>query len=545
MKTVAEALRDNDVEAEFASVTESLTNLQEQMAEKRDANQAKLRDVPKHKSEMILKLSSLKKGLNEVLEAFENTLDEREETVLETANANMQSYSSFSEQIRTSLSKFHDMENTENNPETLFYSVVELKQIYKNLKEQLMEIEDLSDSDTFVVQDERLPMMIESLKEISKSDELFELSLHEDLGKSKEDKHCQTDPASHDTIDFCEEGSAAGETMTSAEGEHSKGQLDETDHGSSELELEQGFNNIGTKSFLSIKSCQNLRNVTVSSLPSKVCMLQDVRIIYQYGYRLEILDKDMTNIATLKLPRGKSDGQFKIYDVIDVTSFDSAVFDSKRVAILVSGQRTLLSGENENFDCFQLATLIPAIELGHDIYLRYRCRKIACHNNKIYVYTPDLCKSFIECPGVVIMASNGDVLHTVQFLQDLTCFCPDKNGDIVFFGSRNREEKHFIKCVSKEGKELYKHSCSVQPTSMVPDTEGNLLVLHSSGNITVLKSNGSQAQCLLTPEHIDKKWRATFMCYNDVSNTILIGGYMYISDDYVPTHKLYLFQLQY
>ena len=545
VKTVADAMADRNIEADFASVFESLTLMQEHMEKKRDENQNELHGISKHKGEIKTKLAFLKKGLNEVLETFENSIDDRENTLLETATANMHSYSSFAQQLRTNLSKFRDLEKTEKNRENLFFSAVELNQIYTHYKGLKEDIEDENlDSEVLLVQDKRLPMLIQSLREISDINEPFDISLQKDKQKSVEEKYCQTDTASQDTENTHEKEYAVGASKKSDEGKHSNDQLGDAEHGSSELALEHGVNNIGTKSFLSIKSCQSLAAVSVSTEPSKVCMLQDSRVIYQSGKRLlSILDKDMTTTAELEHPSWNV--PFETY----ISALDIASFDSKRVAILVSGSKKKLPGTKgtEAINVIQLATIIPNVSLDKEIHLRYFCKKVACFDNKLYVYTRDLRKSsYIKCAGVEIIAPNGDVLKTVQLFQDISCFCPDKNGDIVYFGSKKLYGKTvcFIKFISSEDKEVYENLCTEQPKSATLDTEGNVLILDSSGNIAVLKPDGSRVQCLLKRESVDENWQPTTMCYNDINNTILVGGYIYGCSDSVR-NKLYLFQLQY
>ena len=532
VKTVADAMADRNIEADFASVFESLTLMQEHMEKKRDENQYELHGISKHKGEIKTKLASLKKGLIEVLETFENSIDDRENTLLETATANMHSYSSFAQQLRTNLSKFRDLEKTEKNRENLFFSAVELYQIYTHYKELKEDIEDENfDSEVLLVQDKRLPMLIQSLREISDINEPFDISLQKDKQKSVEEKYCQTDTASQDT---------EGANMKFDEGKHSKYQLDDAEQGSSELALEHGFNNIGTKSFLSIKSCQSLKTVSVSTQPSKVCMLQDSRVIYQFGSKnLSILDKDMTTTINFEFQYSKTD--FKI----DVNLLDFALLDNRRVAILVSGWKEMKhSGEKEALNIIQMASLIPNVALGQEILLRYMCVKIACHDKKMYVYTTDLCiSSYFKCAGVEIIAPNGNVLKTVQLFKNISCFCPNRYGDIVFFRSEyvNCITKRFIRCVSTEGNEVFEHLCSEQPKFATLDTEGNVLILDSSGNIAVLTPDGSQVRCLLKRESVDEKWQPTSMCYNDINNTVLVGGYI----SHSKSCQLCLYQLQY
>ena len=559
VKTVDDAMKDRNVEAEFESIFGNLTQLQEHMEKKRDENQAKFDDISKHKGEIKSTVATLRKELIEVLEKFENSLDGTENAVLENVTENIHSYSSFTEQLRSTL-KSHDLERKESDCESLFFSVVKLKQIFNNYQTLMEQIEnETTVSELFVVQDERLPLLIQKLTGISceersedvrKYPKFTDISCQKEIKKSTEEKDCQTDAVLHDNKEETDKQACNFKKLTEPTDEkHSKvgaeyrSVEDDAELGSSELTLEHGMQNIGTKSFRSIKSCSLLKETEMVNCSSKVCMLPDGRIVYHFDRRgcLNILDKDMTTIKVLVIPPYKGDAS------VDFSSLDVAVLDTKRVVILISvlaSVETKNYRTDENVNIIQMVTLMPNVELGREIKLKYTCKKIACFNNKIYVYSPDLPKSScFRCAGIEILNLNGDVLKTIQLFEQLSCFCPNKDGDIVYFGTRyvNGINKHFFKCVTKEGVEVYNSSCSVQPKFATIDIEGNIMIL-ASENIAVLKADGSQMHVLLKRESLDKNWHPTSMFYNDINNTILAAGYI---EDYKNKNKLYLFQLQY
>ena len=560
VKTVDDAMKDRNVEAEFESIFGNLTQLQEHMEKKRDENQAKFDDISKHKGEIKSTVATLRKELIEVLEKFENSLDGTENAVLENVTENIHSYSSFTEQLRSTL-KSHDLERKESDCESLFFSVVKLKQIYNNYQTLMEQIEnETTVSELFVVQDERLPLLIQKLTGISceeraedvrKYPKSTDISCQKEIQKSTEEKDCQTEAVLQDNKEETDKQACNFQKLTEptdenyskvgAEYEY-RSAGDDAEQGSSELTLEHGMQNIGTKSFRSIKSCSLLKETEMVNYISKVCMLPDGRVVCQFfssrsGRYLNILDKDMISIKELSL--SKDDAS------MDLSFLDVAVLDIKRVVILMSGLasvRTKNYQTMENVNIIQMVTLMPNVEVGREIKLKYKCTKITCFNNKIYVYSPDLPKSSgFRCAGIEILNLNGDVLKTIQLLKRVSCFCPNKDGDIVYFGTRyvNGIIKHFFKCVTKEGVNVYNSSCSVQPKFATIDIEGNIMIL-ASENIAVLKPDGSQMHVLLKRESVDKNWHPTSMFYNDINNTILVAGCIEMNKN-----KLYLFQLQY
>lgn len=180
----------------------------------------------------------------------------------------------------------------------------------------------------------------------------------------------------------------------------------------------------------------------------------------------------------------------------------------------------------------------PSVKVGPEIKRKYCCEKISCFSNKIYCYSYDLnISAMIYCPGIEILSQTGDLLKTIQLFDQLSCFYPSKDGNIIYFGSRM--VGHFFRCATADNTEVFQYpTLFLEPKFAVSDTQGNVIILSSSGEIVLLNPKGSEKRVILHRADI-KAARVTSMYYSDKNNTILLAGSHHSSP------QLMLYQLHY
>lgn len=318
-------------------------------------------------------------------------------------------------------------------------------------------------------------------------------------------------------------------------------EIDEAEQGSSEETLE-AVTNVSTKPFSHIASCQHLKEKTVYEW-GRMCertgivLLSDGQaVICQPSKRqLRVLGKNLETKLNLQM---KSHTNYSQYST---DSMAVALFDRKRVAVAISCTWQRTDEELEENTFINIVTVSPSVKLGPEMKRKYRCENITCFNNKIYCYSDDLnISTMIYCPGIEILSQTGDLLKTIQLFDQVSCFCPSKDGDIIYFGSRMVENSAstFFKCVTADNTEVFQYPTLLKPKFAVSDTQGNVIILNSAGEIVLLNPKGSEKRVVLHTTNIQAK-RVTLMCYSDENNTILLAG------SYCSYVQLMLNQLQY
>ena len=269
--------------------------------------------------------------------------------------------------------------------------------------------------------------------------------------------------------------------------------------GSSEETLETATN-ISTKVFSDITSLQLVGQKALHDIYQngrreiiRMCCLPNGQFLtsFKYGndgtrqaadkFALELLDNDM------KL---KFDFNRYLQCVFKETCpNDIAVFDRERVAVAFSAYVMKADQTRDEMNSVHIITVTPRVEIGPEIKLKYKCEKIACYNKRLYCYSQDLQRSRIfKCPGIEVLASNGEVLKTIQLFEGVTCFCPTKGGDIIYLTDTS------VKCVSTGNTEVFTliNSNVRSGNYVVSDIKGNIVVLvQSSGNVMLLNRDGS------------------------------------------------------
>lgn len=323
-----------------------------------------------------------------------------------------------------------------------------------------------------------------------------------------------------------------------AERSMSELEIDEAGQGSSEETLE-GATNVSTKSFSHIASCQLLmqkqsgaRN-TLTGITAIVLLPDNQAVTCDPSARqLNILDEDMETKVNLQL---------KYQNTVSINSAAIALFDNKRVAVAIACTWQSSEKEPEETTFINIVTVSPSVKVGPEIKRKYRCGNITCFNNKIYCYSYDLnISTMIYCPGIEILSQTGDVLKTIQLFDQVSCFCPSKDGNIIYFGSRMVENRAstFFKCVTADNTEVFQYPTLLKPKFAVSDTKGNVIILNSAGEIVLLNPKGSKKRVVLHKTNIQAE-RVTSMCCSDENNTILLAG---SDNSYV---QLMLYQLHY
>ena len=268
--------------------------------------------------------------------------------------------------------------------------------------------------------------------------------------------------------------------------------------GSSEETLETATN-ISTKVFSDITSLQLVGQKALNDIYQngrreiiRMCCLPDGQFMIAFKYRndgtgqaadkfaLELLDDGMK----LKFDFNRYLCQGRLTCPNDI-----AVFDREQVAVSFSAYVWKADQTRDEMNSVHIITVTPRVEIGPEIKLKYKYVKIACYNKRLYCYSQDLQRSRIfKCPGIEILASNGEVLKTVQMFENVTCFCPTKGGDIIYLTDTS------VKCVSTDNTEVFAliNSNVGSGNYVVSDIKGNIVVLvQSSGNVMLLNRDGS------------------------------------------------------
>ena len=329
----------------------------------------------------------------------------------------------------------------------------------------------------------------------------------------------------------------------------------EAEQGSSEETLE-GCSNVCTKPFSDIDSVRLIQQKLFpkdfgNQITGIVQLPNEQVVVVVGGSCLKILDKGLQTKLSLNATSKFHPQSQRWYS----PKIKIALFDGRRVAALISCQTVV--------DSLHVISVFPSTEVSNEIKLKYVCEHFACSNNKIYCYYPDLNRStFFICPGIEILSINGEVLKTIQLFDQVSCFCPSKDGDIIYFGSREVDgsKTDVFRRVTKDNVEVFSHASSEKPTYATSDMAGNVIVLTSSGKIVLLNPDGSQNRILLDQrdmEVTDEDVRSlggniggqkritkqlVSLCFNDDYNKLLVAGAIR-SDTIIP--KMWTYKLQF
>ena len=194
----------------------------------------------------------------------------------------------------------------------------------------------------------------------------------------------------------------------------------------------------------------------------------------------------------------------------------------------------------------QFISVKPALTFGQEIHMKCDCDGIVCYKKELYVYSHCLDElAVFRYEGFKILSIKGKVLKTIPLFDNITCFSLNKQGNIVYFGSRqiNDSKESFMKCVTREGTIISQspYPKSVPPVAIILDEEGNVIVCDVSSycnSVEVIKEDGKIKKRLILAESY---WRTlTSLCYNKHDNSLLVVGRE--SDDrtmhYVRIYKI-------
>ena len=138
-----------------------------------------------------------------------------------------------------------------------------------------------------------------------------------------------------------------------------------------------------------------------------------------------------------------------------------AMLDNRRVVVSVPSAELL-----------QVISIMPTVELGREISLKYSCDKVTCHNTNIYVSTHNLNRwSAFGCGGIEILSDVGDVIKTVQLFETPERIFVQSDGDIIYQSCVNK----CLKYVTKDGVITAKYPVSGFRSDSVFDKQGHVL----------------------------------------------------------------------
>ena len=139
-----------------------------------------------------------------------------------------------------------------------------------------------------------------------------------------------------------------------------------------------------------------------------------------------ILNKDLTVKQKINLnPTGTTNHQ----------PYQVAMLDNRRVVVSVPSAKLL-----------QVISIMPTVELGREIFLKYSCDEVTCHNTNIYVSTQNLNKwSVFGCGGIEILDDCGDVIKTIQLFETPKRIFVQSDGNIIYKPSGQQYLKYVTK----------------------------------------------------------------------------------------------------
>ena len=214
---------------------------------------------------------------------------------------------------------------------------------------------------------------------------------------------------------------------------------------------------------------------------------------------VKVVDTNMNIKLKISLTRDNQDG--KIHEPYDV-----ALLDDRRVVVSIPTAKTL-----------QLLSIIPAVELGREIILKYACYGVACYNNNIYVSTDNLNRwSCFVCGGIEVLSEKGDVIKTIQLFERPDQIFPLKDGNIMY----TVHGKEQVKCVGRDSSKLPKF---LGDRNCIMDEEGNQLCCY--GNSVLIRQSDGKDKILLQRQEDEGPPVLSAVCYNK-SNHFLLYFFM-------------------
>ena len=216
-------------------------------------------------------------------------------------------------------------------------------------------------------------------------------------------------------------------------------------------------------------------------------------------YSVTVVDTNMN--MKLQLPRKMSSGG-PVHPSNDV-----ARLDDRRVVVSIPTAKIL-----------QILSVIPALELGREIVLKYACYGLACYNNNIYVSTDDLNRwSCFVCAGIEVLSENGDVIKTIQLFERPDRIFPLNDGNIMYTVHGKKQ----VKCVGRDSSKIPEF---LGDRNCIMDEEGNQLCCYR--NSVLIRQSDGKDKILLQKQEGFPVSEPSAVCYNKSNHFLL---YFYVS----------------
>ena len=163
-----------------------------------------------------------------------------------------------------------------------------------------------------------------------------------------------------------------------------------------------------------------------------------------------VLNKDLTVKQILRLTGATQHQPHQV-----------AMLDNRRIVVSVPSAKRL-----------QIISIMPTVELGLEISLKYSCYAVACHNTNIYVSTDNLNKwSLFVCGGIEILSDIGHVIKTIQLFETPERIFVQSDGNIIY----QLDRQYCLKYVTKDGVITAKYIGSGFRSDSVFDKQGHVL----------------------------------------------------------------------
>ena len=271
--------------------------------------------------------------------------------------------------------------------------------------------------------------------------------------------------------------------------------------------------------FSDISSCSLVKKATIplGRLPgivfdSKVscCIMPNGESVVccNPGGAVYILNKDLTVKEKISLnPTGTTNHQ----------PYQVAMLDNRRVVVSVPSAKLL-----------QVISIMPTVELGREISLKYSGYELACHNTNIYVSTDNLNKwSAFVCGGIEILSDVGHVIKTIQLFEKPERILVQNDGNIIY----QPEGQYCLKYVTKDGVITAKYPVSGFRSDSVFDKQGHVLqfdndkiCVHSvdgKQQKVVFQGAGSTTRRMILPASLSIHGKLLMHCVRRDDNQLL------------------------
>ena len=217
---------------------------------------------------------------------------------------------------------------------------------------------------------------------------------------------------------------------------------------------------------------------------------------------VKVVDTNMNIKLKIPLTKDNRDGQFH-------TPNDVALLDDRRVVVSIPTAKIL-----------QILSVIPAVEVGREIVLKYACYGVACYNNNIYVSTDNLNRcSCLVCGGIEVLSEKGDVIKTIQLFERPDRIFPLKDGNIMYTVHGNNQ----LKCVAGDSSKI---PACLRDRNCIMDEEGNQLCCYGN-SVRIRQSDGKDKKLLqekFNPWRVQISPRSkvtSALCYNKSNHFLL------------------------